>query len=118
MIDSASSHELKLVDETLSGSFLDDLMARLIGDKAYDSDPLDRHLEEEYGIKMIAPNRENRGQTQDGRALRRYKRRWAVERLFAWLQWFRRLVTRYEYHAENFLGMVRLGCMKIMLRFV
>jgi hypothetical protein len=50
------------------------------------------------------------------RPLRHYKRRWVVERLFAWLQWFRRLVTRYEFHAENFLGMVRLGCMKIMLR--
>jgi transposase len=117
-IASASPHESKLVDKTLSGSFLDELMARLIGDKAYDSDPLDRHLVQEYGIEMIAPNRENRSRTQDGRALRRYKRRWAVERLFAWLQWYRRLVTRYEYHAENFLGMLRLGCMKIMLRFV
>jgi transposase len=65
---------------------------------------------------MIAPNRENRSQTQDRRKLRRYKKRWAVERLFAWLQWFRRLVTRYEFYAENFLGMVQLGCMKIMLR--
>ena len=117
-IDSASPHESKLVDETLSGSFLDELAARLIGDKAYDSDPLDRHLDEEYGIEMIAPNRQNRSQTQDGRTLRRYKRRWVVERFFAWLQWFRRLVTRYEFHAGNFLGMVRLGCMKIMLRFV
>lgn len=115
-IDSASPHESKLVEETLSGSFLDELAARLIGDKAYDSDPLDRRMEEEYGIEMIAPNRENRGKTQDGRPLRRYKRRWAVERLFAWLQWFRRLVTRYEFHAENFRGMVLMGCMKIMLR--
>ena len=40
------------------------------------------------------------------------------ERLFAWLHWFRRLVIRWEYHAENFLGMVRLGCMKIMLRYL
>jgi len=55
--------------------------------------------------------------TQDGRPLRRYQRRWTIERLFAWLQVFRRLVTRYEYHIENFLGMVRLGCMKIMLRY-
>jgi transposase len=39
---------------------------------------------------MIAPNRQNRSQTQDGRNLRRYKRRWVVERLFARLQWFRR----------------------------
>jgi hypothetical protein len=44
--------------------------------------------------------------------------RWVVERLFAWLQWFRRLVKRCEFHAENFLAMVRLGCMKIMLRFL
>lgn len=117
-IDSASPHASKLVDETLSGSFLNELMARLIGDKAYDSDPLDRRLKEEYGIEMIAPNRANRSPTQDGRTLRRFKRRWAVERLFAWLQWFRRLVARYEFHAENFLAMVRLGCMKIMLRFV
>ena len=117
-VDSASPHESKLVDETLAGSFLDELPERLIGDKAYDSDPLDRHLAEDYGIEMIAPNRENRSPTQDGRALRRYRRRWAVERLFAWLQWFRRLVTRYEYHADNFLGMLRLGCMKIMLRFL
>jgi hypothetical protein len=42
--------------------------------------------------------------------LRRYRRRWKVERLFAWLQNFRRLVVRYEYHTENFLGFVHLGC--------
>ena len=67
---------------------------------------------------MIAPNQENRSRTQDGRTLRRYKRELVVERMFAWLQWFRRVVTRYEFHAENLLGMVRLVCMKIMLRFV
>jgi transposase len=33
---------------------------------------------------------------------RRYNGRWCVERLFAWLQWFRRLVTRYKYHMENY----------------
>ncbi len=117
-VDSASPHETKLIDETLAGSFLDQLPARLIGDRAYDSDGLDQRLERDYGIELIAPNRENRSQTQDQRKLRRYKRRWRVERLFAWLQWFRRLVTRYEYHIENFLGMVRLGCMKIMLRYL
>ena len=40
-----------------------------------------------------------------------------IERLFAWIQNFRRLVVRYEYYAENFLGMVHLGCAKILLRF-
>jgi transposase len=36
--------------------------------------------------------------------------------LFAWLYNFRRLGTRYEYHAENFLGMVQLGLALILLR--
>jgi transposase len=117
-VDSASPHECRLVENTLAGSFLDELPARLIGDKAYDSDPLDQHLKKAYDIELIAPHRKNRRNTQDGRKLRRYKRRWRVERLFAWLQWFRRLVARYEYHIENFLGMVRLGCMKIMLRYL
>jgi transposase len=94
------------------------LPEKLIGDKAYHSDPLDRHLDEECGIEMIAPNRENRSKTQNGRALRCYLRRWVVERLFAWLHWFRRLVVRYEFHAENFLGMVWLGCMKMVLRYL
>ena len=49
---------------------------------------------------------------------RRYKRRWKMERLFAWLQNFRRLVTRYERHAENFQGFVHLGCMVILLRYL
>jgi transposase len=39
-----------------------------------------------------------------------------VERLFAWLHHFRWLVIRWEYHLENFFGMVRLACIKILLR--
>lgn len=118
-MQSASPHESQLVEEVLSQSFLDQLPARLIGDKAYDSDRLDQHLLETYGIELIAPHRQPRRRpTQDGRPLRRYRRRWHVERLFAWLHWFRRLVTRWEYHIENFFGMVRLGCIKLLLRHI
>ncbi|MCW5198926.1 transposase, partial [Desulfobulbus sp. F3] len=65
---------------------------KLIGGKAYDSDKLDAELLKKQRIEMIAPRRRNRTKpkTQDGRKLRRYKRRWKVERLFAWLQNFRR----------------------------
>jgi transposase len=104
------------VEYVLAGSFLDRLPERLIGDKAYDSDALDRRLHEEYGIEMIAPNRRNRNRSQDARKLRRYRRRWKVERLFAWMHNFRRLVTRWEYHIENFLGFVRLACLHLLLR--
>lgn len=96
-IASGQCHEVTLVDETLEASFLDELPERLIGDKAYGSDELDRRLLNERWVEMIAPNRSSRiKKTQDGRPLRRYKRRWLIERVFAWLQNFRRLVTRYE----------------------
>jgi transposase len=66
---------------------------------------------------MISPNRCNRKQkTQDGRPLRSYRRRWKVERIFAWLQNYRRLVTRWEYKIENFLGFVHLACLLMLLR--
>lgn len=116
-IDSASPHEIKLVGETLAEVFTNELPARLIGDKAYDSDLLDAELAEQQ-VEMIAPHKRNRNRatTQDGRKLRRYKRRWKAERLFAWLHKFRRVVVRYDYHAENFLGFVHLACIKILLR--
>jgi transposase len=117
---SASPHEVTLVDDTLDACFLENVPEKVIGDKAYDSDPLDKRLAEERGVEMIAPHKDNRCQqsTQDGRTLRRYRKRWKVERLFAWLQNFRRLVVRYEYHLENFIAMIQLGCIIILLRRV
>jgi len=115
-IASASPHEVTLVDRTLELRFLQDQPERILGDRAYDSDPLDRQLAQR-GIVLIAPHRSNRRiKTQDGRPLRRYRRRWKVERAFAWLHNFRRIVTRWEYKAENYLAFIHLGCMLILLR--
>lgn len=47
------------IRQEIDRCFVDDQPERLIGDKAYDSDPLDVTLKEE-GIEMIAPHRENR----------------------------------------------------------
>jgi transposase len=87
-----------------------------IGDRGYDSDGLDNLLMTQYGIEMIAANRQGRAKTQDGRPLRRAKRRWKIERLFAWLHNCRRVVTRWERHVGNYLGMVQLACARILLR--
>ena len=97
---------------------IDEAPTVLIGDKAYDSDLLDERLREERDIELVAPRKGNRKKavTRDDRPLRRYKKRWKVERLFAWLHNFRRLVVRYERHAANFLGFVQLGCMLILMR--
>jgi len=117
--ESASPHEVSLVEATLASGFLREEPKRLIGDKAYDSDPLDEALLRQ-GIEMIAPHRNNRKKkkTQDGRKLRRYKMRRKIERLFAWISNFRRLVVRYERGAENYLGLVKLGCIVILLRYL
>jgi transposase len=89
----------------------------LIGDRAYDNDPLDHALRQD-GIEMIAPHRSNRTKppTQDRRRLRRFLRRWLVERFFAWIQWQRRILVRWEYHPENFLGFVQLACLVVLFR--
>ncbi len=93
------------------------LPERMIGDRGYDSDPLDERLQREQGVELIAPNRKNkRRRSQDRRPLRRYLRRWKIERLFAWLKNYRRLTSRWERYAVNFLGMVQLGCVLILLR--
>ena len=70
----------------------------MVGDRGYDSDPLDQRLREHQGVELIAPHRSNRSKprTQDGRVLRRYARRWKVERVFAWLKNYRRILIRWE----------------------
>jgi len=109
-------HETKLVLETLEARFVEVLPQKLIGDRAYDSDGLDAQLAAR-GVEMIAPHNPTRKtKTQDGRSLRRYRRRWHIERLFAWMMRFRRIVTRYECRARNFLGFCKLACIAILLR--
>ena len=118
LVASASPHETKLVAATLEQRFLPEIPQRMIGDRAYDSDPLDAQIRQQFGVELIAPHNSTRRRTptQDGRALRRYRRRWKVERLFAWLHNYRRVVIRWEHHPENFLGMVQLACAVILLR--
>ena len=113
----ANHHEVTLVQLSFEFYMIEAKPDNLIGDRAYDSDKLDEELREE-GIEMIAPHRRNRvkAKTQDGRRLRRYERRWLVERFFAWIQWQRRLLVRWEYYAENFLGFVQLASIAILLK--
>jgi hypothetical protein len=80
----------------------------LIGDRAYDSDPLDEELRND-GFEMIAPHRSNRSKpptqaTLAGRALLRLD------------PMQRRILVRWEYHAHNFLGFVQLACLAVLFR--
>ena len=117
-IASGQRNEVTLVHETLKQRFLKKLPIRLIGDRAYDSNGLDAELAKQ-GVEMIAPHHPTHtNKTQDGRPLRRYRRRWHVERLFAWLQCSRRLVTRFENKAQHFLAFLKLRCIVLLVRRV
>jgi transposase len=89
---------------------------RLIADRGYDSDPLRERLKR-IKIDLIAPHRKNRRKpkTQDGRKLRRYRKRWRIERTFAWIGNFRRLVVRYERHIQIYQAFFHLACLMITL---
>jgi transposase len=114
---SASPHESTLVQGLFDFMLTEETPERIIGDKAYDSDRLDDVMADE-GIEMIAPHRCNRkpeNVTQDPRVLRRYKRRWTVERTISWFQNFRRLCIRWEKSTKLFQGYLHFGCALLLL---
>jgi transposase len=124
---SASPAEVTLFEETLEQVKVPrpgrgrprKRMKRLIADKAYDSDPLRQRLKG-HGIDLICPHRRNRtkAKLQDGRKLRRYRRRWKIERTIAWLGNFRRLVVRWERLITVYRAFFHLACLIITLRWL
>jgi transposase len=125
---SASPSEVRLAETTLASIRVSrwhhagrprQKPLRVIADKGYDSDALRQRLKRR-GILLIAPHRSNRHRTppQDGRMLRRYKRRWTVERTFAWLGNFRRLVVRYDRSLSIYRAFFHIACFMIVLRRV
>ncbi len=122
-LDSASPAEVTLLETTLEQIAVPRWRGRprkkplrIIADKGYDSDPLRKRLKHR-GIDLVCPNRSNRKRkTQDGRKLRRYRRRWKVERTFAWLGNFRRLVVRWDRSLTIYSGFFHVACLMITLR--
>ncbi len=90
---------------------------RIIADRAYDSDPLRERLKKR-GIDLIVPYRKNskKRKHEDGRKLRRYERRWIIERTNAWLGQFRRLLVRHEHLLLTYRAFFYLACLWITLR--
>ena len=121
----ASPAEVRLLEQTLVNGRIGGRRAkrrkpqRLIADRGYDSNTV-RALLVKRAIEPIIPaRRNNRVAThQDGRKLRRYKRRWIIERTNSWLQTFRRLVVRYERSAKTFTALVHLACALTTLKRV
>jgi transposase len=115
----ANESEVNLIEPTLDNLPFDDRVPEhLIYDRAADSDPLRERLREERGIELVCPHRKSRKRppTQDGRACRRYKRRYKVERTHSWFHNFRRTIIRYETTLERYTGWIHLACLIMTLR--
>jgi transposase len=80
---------------------------RMLGDKAYDSNELRDELEQR-GTKPVIPNRSNRNRPFSF-SKRLYKLRWRIESAFNRLKDFRRIATRYDKLARNYLASVCLA---------
>ena len=126
-LTSASPAEVKLAESTLDTISVprkgpgrpQKRPLRVVADRAYDSDPLRWRLLNR-GLLLIAPHRKNRRvpSRNDGRILRRYRKRWKVERTFAWLGNFRRLVVRYDRQLKMYRAFFHIACALITLRFL
>lgn len=116
---SGNRYDSVLTERTLDAAFVAKLPPRLIGDKAWDATALQSRLLAERSIDLIAPKRGGKRpsrRNQDGRKLRRYKRRWRIESLFAQLKRFRRIATRWDFKSANFFGFLQLACSILILR--
>ncbi|HSQ84131.1 MAG TPA: transposase [Desulfobacterales bacterium] len=69
-------------------------------------------------MELICPHRKNRkkNKLQDGRRLRRYRKRWKIERTISWLSNYRRLVVRYERMITVYQAFFHIACILITLK--
>jgi transposase len=89
----------------------------VVADKGHDGDPLRDDLEAERYVPVI-PHRKNRVKPSrnDGRRLRRYRRRWKIERTNAWLHCYRALAVRWSNYLFVYVGLVYLAFIHIALK--
>ncbi len=123
-LHSASPGEIQLAPETLASVKVGrqgpgrprQYPDRIIADRGYDSYPFRRWLAAR-GIELIAPHLSTRRRKhQDGRPLRRYKRRWKIERTIAWIMSHRRLVVRWDRDITIYRAFLHIACLMMALK--
>ena len=114
-LESASPSATRFIEPTLDK--LTGHPQRIVMDREFDSDPF-RDRIKARGIDPIVPYRKRAVSRRydDKRKLRRYKSRWVIERLFAWLGNYRRLNVRYERKSSMFNAFVHVAFVLISLR--
>ena len=100
--------------ECAHGLIADMPCASLVADKGYDANALVMRIEAS-GAQAVIPPRSNRiAPRQYDRCA--YRARNLIERFFNRIKHYRRIATRYDKLAENFLASLKLACVRIWLR--
>lgn len=99
----------QVADCTAADTLLEQMPATSIlhGDKGYDSDAVRRKIESKGAAPNIPPKANRRWKNCFSPYL--YRDRNAIERMFGRLKDFRRIATRYDRLAQNFLAAVCLA---------
>lgn len=79
----------------------------MLADKAYDADAIRRLIEEQGAVPNIPPNTNRRWKSCFSKVL--YRGRNAIERMFCRLKDWRRIATRYDKLATNFMAAICLA---------
>jgi putative transposase len=134
VISSANTHDIKLVTNVVDNAVIKRpssyktktterrKLQHLCLDKAYNSEREEKELIKRGYVIHIPPKRkrdEKQAKVTVQHCLNRKKysaKRWVVERTNSWHNRFRKLLTRYEKKAENYLGLVQLSCCMIIYR--
>lgn len=87
---------------------------QVLADRAYNADSLCALIAEQGGEPVIPPRRHRKVQRGYDRIA--YKQRWGVEDFFAKLKQWRRIATRYDNLAANFLGFIKLASIMLLLK--
>jgi len=88
----------------------------VLADAGYDSNAIRERICENHGTACIRPNPTRRVEPHYDK--QRYKNRNVIERFFGFIKHFRRVATRYEKKAENFLGFIWLAAVLVSLKSI
>ena len=88
--------------------------AQVLADRTYDADSLCALITEPGGEPVIPPRRHRKVQRYYDRIA--YQQRWGIEGFFAKLKQWRRIATRYDKLAANFLGFIKLASIMMWLK--
>ena len=105
----ANTHDIKLVADTLDAlqTGRPSRKLRLCMDKGYEAEWLEAYLKSRRYEPYIQSRKEESEaiRTTDFKA-----HRWVVERTHSWMNYFRRVLTRWEKKTENYDAMLYFSC--------